>query len=429
MTKNNNHALVIGASGLIGWSVVNQLLQCYPAEGTFSRVTALVNRPLELEKSFWPKATESTPELELIAGIDLLCADEQLEATLKEKIASVGSITHVYYFGTSKPGHQVLLTSADKKKSIQRQLRPHPRSRPQRRHDAPPRPRHHPPIPRPKILRLPRRHARKLPFQATPPPSLSSPSNPTDLEQGYGIYRPNGIFSAPLLEEMAHNLPADYKETVAYPHYRAMLSLESANANWSWCELVPDAIIGFTPNGSGFSLAGHWATYLSTYRLVYGEGAEVRFPGVLKGYESFFTSVSASSLARVAVFASMHPEEFGERIFNVADSEKPASMRQIWPQITACFGLKGVPPSATASPEDEKPSQFVKRHAEVLRKAGVKEVGIWNKKQLDSYGYWLTFDRQLGLGRLRGTGWGEEREMIEGWREAFDMFRKAGMVV
>ena len=116
MAKNNNHALVIGASGLIGWSVVNQLLQCYPAEGTFSRVTALVNRPLELEKSFWPKATESTPELELIAGIDLLCADEELEATLKEKIANVDAITHVYYFGMSKPGHQALLTSADAKK-------------------------------------------------------------------------------------------------------------------------------------------------------------------------------------------------------------------------------------------------------------------------------------------------------------------------
>lgn len=103
MSGSNNHALVIGASGLIGWSVVNQLLRCYPTEGTFTRVTALVNRPLNLETCFWPKATDSAPELNLISGINLLSTDEELEATLKERVANVGSITHVYYFGTSKP--------------------------------------------------------------------------------------------------------------------------------------------------------------------------------------------------------------------------------------------------------------------------------------------------------------------------------------
>jgi hypothetical protein len=228
---------------------------------------------------------------------------------------------------------------------------------------------------------------------------------------------------------MADDLPQDYRETVAYPHYRAMLSSESAGADWSWSELVPDAVVGFTPNGSGFSLAGHWAAYLSSYRLVCGEGAEVPFPGVMAGYDSLFTEVSASTLARVAIFASLHPETFRGRIFNVADSAEPSSMRRTWPKIAECFGLRGVPPSATASAEDEKPSEFVKRHGEVMRKAGVKGVEIWNPKQLDSFGYWLTFDRQLGLGRLRGAGFEEERGAGEGWREAFGLFRRAGMVV
>jgi hypothetical protein len=228
---------------------------------------------------------------------------------------------------------------------------------------------------------------------------------------------------------MADNLPQDYLQTVAYPHYRAMLSSESAGSGWSWSELVPDAIIGFTPNGSGFSLAGHWAAYLSTYRLVHDEGAEVPFPGIMAGYDSLFTEVSASTLAKIAIFASLHPENFKERIFNVANSAEPSSMRTTWPQIASCFGLKGVPPSATATAEDEKPSEFVKRHGEVLRKAGASGVEIWNPAQLDSYGYWLTFDRQLGLGRLRQAGYGEEMRPVEGWREAFELFKKAGMVV
>lgn len=45
------HALVFGASGLAGWGVVDQLLENYPAEGTFSKVTALVNRPFSVAES------------------------------------------------------------------------------------------------------------------------------------------------------------------------------------------------------------------------------------------------------------------------------------------------------------------------------------------------------------------------------------------
>jgi hypothetical protein len=108
-----------------------------------------------------------------------------------------------------------------------------------------------------------------------------------------------------------------------------MLVLESANQAWTWCELVPDAIIGFTPNGSGFSLAGHWAVYLCAYKLVHG----------------------------------------------------------------------------------------------------VKGIDIWNAAQLDSYGYWLTFDRHLSLKRLRDAEFKEERRPQDGWSEAFDMFKRAGMIV
>jgi hypothetical protein len=100
--EQKNHALIIGASGLIGWSVVNQLLWSYPTEGTFSKVTALVNRPLDLEKCFWPKATLPAPELKLVSSVDLLCTDEEFKATLKEKVTDAASITHVYYFGKLK---------------------------------------------------------------------------------------------------------------------------------------------------------------------------------------------------------------------------------------------------------------------------------------------------------------------------------------
>jgi nucleoside-diphosphate-sugar epimerase len=236
------------------------------------------------------------------------------------------------------------------------------------------------------------------------------------------------MFSAPLVEELADQLPEDYAKTVSYPHYRAMLTQESADKSWTWCEVCPDAIIGFTPNGSGYSLAGHWAIYLYAYKLVHGEGAEVPYPGVQAGYDALYSETSATTLARVAIYASLHPEQFRKKIFNVADSTTPSSMRERWPQIASWFGLKGVPPPESASVNDQKPSDFVKESREALVRAGVKGVDIWNPGQLDSYGYWLTFDRHLSLKRLRDSGFKEERRPDEGWWEAFNMFQQAGMI-
>jgi hypothetical protein len=207
-----------------------------------------------------------------------------------------------------------------------------------------------------------------------------------------------------------------------------MLTAESSNQPWTWCEVVPDAIIGFTPNGSGFSLAGHWAVYLYAYKLVHGEGAEVPFPGTIEGYDAKFTETSASTLARVAIHASLHPARFRERTFNVADMETPSTMRDRWPQIASWFGLEGVAPRVDASADDLKPSDSVRKHEARLKEAGVKGVDIWNSAQLDSYGYWLTFDRQLSLGRLRSAGFEEEARPDGGWWDAFKIFKKAGMI-
>lgn len=208
-----------------------------------------------------------------------------------------------------------------------------------------------------------------------------------------------------------------------------MLTEESSGTDWTWCELVPDAIVGFTPNGSGFSLAGHWAVYLSVYRLIHGEGAKVPFPGVTAGYDAKFTEVSSSTLAQLAIYASLHPETFRERIFNVADSEQPSTFRERWPQLAGWFGLKGIPPAEGASAEDQKPSEFIKEHRDRLESAGLKGVDIWNAGQLDSVGYWLTFDRQLSLKRVREAGFDTEKKPEEGWWSAFSMFKDAAMII
>jgi nucleoside-diphosphate-sugar epimerase len=96
---SNHHALVIGASGVIGWSVVNQLLQPYPSSTPFKKITALTNRPLKLEDSFWPDNAPSRPALSLVSGINLHCDDDEFAESLEKKVADVASVTHVYYSG------------------------------------------------------------------------------------------------------------------------------------------------------------------------------------------------------------------------------------------------------------------------------------------------------------------------------------------
>ena len=94
------HALVFGASGLAGWGVVDQLLSNYPAQGTFSRVTALVNRPFSVADSYWPSALPSQPELQLVPHVNLLKGSvEELTALLKCEVAGIGNVTHAFYFG------------------------------------------------------------------------------------------------------------------------------------------------------------------------------------------------------------------------------------------------------------------------------------------------------------------------------------------
>ncbi|KAH7070673.1 hypothetical protein BKA63DRAFT_82733 [Paraphoma chrysanthemicola] len=381
-----NHALVIGASGLIGWSVVNQLLQPYPATTPFRKITACVNRPLDINDSYWPLTPKDGPELQLVSGINLLCEDEAFEQVLKDKLSHAEGITHVFYFAFKE--------EKDVEKEVEVNVGMMRR-----------------------VVRAVKNLSRDFKFFVYPGGT-----------RGYGIYRPDGIFTPPLTEDLADQLPPDYLKTVAYPHYRNMLRHESAQQSWTWCELCPDIIVGFTPNGSGYSLAGHWAIYLYAWKLVHGEGSEVPYPGVEAGYRSLFTETSATTLARVAIHASQHPESFRERIFNVSDSDIPASMSERWPQIASWFGLKGVAPSQTASPSDQKPSEFIAKHQKELEAAGVKCVDIWNAGQLDSVGYWLTFDRHLSLSRLRSAGFNEKVKPEEGWWNAFESFRKAGMI-
>lgn len=101
MAEQSNHAIVFGASGLLGWAVANQLLSAYPHVGAFSKVTVALNRPVPESELYFPGPSPSRPELQIASGVNLLSGTgEDLAKQLKEKVAGAETITHVFYNGT-----------------------------------------------------------------------------------------------------------------------------------------------------------------------------------------------------------------------------------------------------------------------------------------------------------------------------------------
>lgn len=98
-------ALIFGASGVTGWSFVNEVLHDYPKKGVWDGVVAMTNRPLKQEDSLWP----ADPRLQIVSGIDLLRgSQEELETSLKEKVKDMDKVTHVYYLGGFSPSRGAL---------------------------------------------------------------------------------------------------------------------------------------------------------------------------------------------------------------------------------------------------------------------------------------------------------------------------------
>ena len=94
--SQDRHAVVFGCSGINGWGLVNQLLSGYPSTQSFSKITAIANRPFTADEARWPR----DDRLQIITGVDLLTRnDDALVTTLTEKVPSAESVSHVYYAG------------------------------------------------------------------------------------------------------------------------------------------------------------------------------------------------------------------------------------------------------------------------------------------------------------------------------------------
>jgi hypothetical protein len=66
--------------------------------------------------------------------------------------------------------------------------------------------------------------------------------------------------------------------------------------------------MSFVPDCNVFSLAAHWAIYLSFYTLVFDKDVTVPFPGTENSYCVMFNDASADVIARSSIWASLYSE-------------------------------------------------------------------------------------------------------------------------
>ena len=247
-----------------------------------------------------------------------------------------------------------------------------------------------------------------------------------DLAKAYGIYNPGGVFKAPLKETMVPTVET-FGGKLHYHAYADLLTEKSIGKSWTWCDVRPDAVVGFVPGGSAFNLTAHWGTYLAMYAVVEGKGAKVHYPGTEPGMRALYNEASADMIGRLSIWASLHPEISSGQIFNVADRVEPSSQKERWPRIAAYFGLEGI------GPPDEgvkvlTPSEYMEKHRDILVKQGVKPSVVFYGAFLDGNFSAFTFDRHLDMARTRAAGFLDEVDPSESWFKAFDRYRAAGML-
>ncbi|KAL3444208.1 hypothetical protein BJX65DRAFT_320140 [Aspergillus insuetus] len=388
----DRHTLVFGASGITGWAAVNALLNDYPTPDTFQRVTALTNRPLSAEDALWP----ASKKLNIVSGLDLLAGDQTtLEDTIRERVSSIETVSHVYFFAyifNSDPQEEIRVNVELLKRAVTA------------------------------VDKL----SAKLEFVLLP----------TGVK-AYGVHLLDKFpFASNLpLSESLPPIPEPHKSNLFYyPQITLLQSLSQARS-WTYCEVMPDIVVGFVPNNNAYCLAQWLALYLSLYREVNGPGAEVVFPGSMKSWGIKSNDSGQDIIARFAIHASLHPDITSGERYNIADNARWSTWAVKWPVICEFFGLVGVAPEKGSGPD---PSAYVAEHREewfeVERKYGLKGGRVGNEKSLSIVPQFLMgmfdFDRQLDMSKCH-EAWGEaveETDIKGAWWTAFERFRAARII-
>lgn len=249
--------------------------------------------------------------------------------------------------------------------------------------------------------------------------------------KAYGVEFKDQVPYNPPLKETMPRIPEPHAQNVFYYSQYDIMTNASAGKSWSFCEIRPDAIVGFVPQNNAMNIAQALGLFLSLWKEVEKEGDEVRtvpFPGSRAAYEALHTDTSQDILARFHIYAAGHTDLVAGKAFNVADG--PATTwRQVWPEVCAWFGLKGGEPEDRAFSAQEWMESHQSTWAEWVQRNGLKQGALegtsWKFMQ-DVIS--IPFRRDYDLSASREIGFTEERPHAQGYFKTFEEMRKARII-
>lgn len=238
------------------------------------------------------------------------------------------------------------------------------------------------------------------------------------------------------LKESLPRIPEPHASQMFYYGQCDELAALSEAKAWTWCDVIPDVIVGFVPNNNVYSLNQWLGLYLSLVVELNGKGSEVQFPGTEQSYRILCNDSSQDVVAKTAIHASLHPETSGGERFNAADSAQPSSWSKKWPIICEYFGLRGVGPPAGGSGPD--PAQFLAEHVrdwnEVERRHGLVTGRVGNDRSFGGFPTFImkmfNFDRHLDMAKTQSM-MGQAAEEVDtktAWWTGFDRYRRAKII-
>ena len=380
---SEKHALVLGASGISGWSLVYQALS-YPTPTTFKSITGQTNRPLSVQEARLP----NDPRISLVSGIDFSRSESEVKSILSSKIPNLSAVTHVFFTAYVAKATYAELVSVNS-------------------------------------------HFCQVALSSLS--SLCPALESVILQTGgkaYGLEFADKVEIKTPLMESAPRAPKPYADNIFYyPQYDITKSL-SDSAKWTFTEVRPDVIVGFVPNDNAMDGARGIALYLTLYRHIHGEGAEAPFFGTEKSWINKHNDTFQDILARFEIYAALHPGSCGKGAqFNIADGPV-VSWSEKWPALCKYFGLKGVGPKAGTLSAPEFAKKNGGRWKEVESNHGLRK-GLFERYAwsfVDGIAVGFDFDREYDLSRARLAGFTEEIDTIKAWTITFDRLKDAKVI-
>ncbi|KAL2832607.1 hypothetical protein BDW59DRAFT_169428 [Aspergillus cavernicola] len=387
MAVQGKHALIFGASGISGWSLMKQCVS-YPTPSTFAHITGLCNRPVDKQNLFLP----DDPRLNIVSGIDLTAPLETVVSELKKKVPSVEDVDIVFfcaYIQTNDHASLREVNTALLKTAVQ---------------------------------------------------AITTASNKVSTiilqtgGKGYGLEFPGKVSIKTPLHEDLPRIPEPYRSKIFYYDQYDLLERMSqeAGCTWTFSEIRPDGIVGFAPVSNAMNMAHGIAFYLSIYRVVFGKGAKVSFPGKKHGYYSTHSDTFQDVLSKMEIYAAVNRGRCGNgSVFNVGDGET-VTWSGVWPGICEYFSLVGVEPEE----EKEKGSMegFVQGHMKewqgFVEKYGLQRgsVECQNWGHTDFMLVDFDFNREYSLEKARAVGFDERIDTVQGYTVVFDRMAEAQLI-